>query len=115
MEVGQNEAHNDCQTYLIDLAAFVRSIIAQCRTVRDIATKLIGSIPKNYDTVYIVCDTYKDDSIKSSERLSRGTGERNILKNPDMKVPYNINSFLSVDDNKEDLFRLEEGQFQKTL
>ena len=42
----------------------------------------------------------------SMERHSRGEGERILLINPDMKAPYDINKFLSVGKNKEELFEL---------
>ena len=106
METDVDDANGKCDTYMIDLAAYIRSIIKQCRTVRDIAIKLHASIPSTYKTVYVVCDRYLEGSIKSSERVSRGEGDRVVLQNPDMKVPYNINSFLSVGKNKEDLFSL---------
>ena len=60
---------------MIDLAAYVRTVIKQCKTVRYIATKLLASIPSSYDTVYVVCDTYLEGSIKSAERQTRGDGD----------------------------------------
>ena len=66
----------------------------------------MNSIPSNYNKVYILCDTYEDMSIKSFERQMRGAGERCILKNPDMKLPYDINKYLSVGKNKEELFNI---------
>ena len=47
-----------------------------------------------------------EGSITSAERKTRGDGNRCILKNPDMKVPYDFNYFLSVGQNKDDLFNL---------
>ena len=106
MEIDINDAHERCKTYMVDLAAHVRSVIKQCTTVTDIVDKLLASIPSRYETVYVVCDTYLKGSIKSAERQTRGDGNRCILKNPDMKVPYDIDCFLSVGKNKEHLFNL---------
>ena len=108
MESTPDDAHRKCKTYMLDLAAYVRSIINQCSNVREIATKLIASVPSTYETLYVICDRYEECSIKTAERSTRAGngGERVILKSPDMKVPYNINSFLSVGQNKEDLFNL---------
>ena len=108
MDCHLDDAKEKCKTYMLDLAAYIRSVIKQCSTVRDIATKLLASIPSTYETLYVMCDKYEDGSIKTAERQSRaeGEGERVLLKSPDMKVPYNINSFLSVGQNKEDLFNL---------
>ena len=98
--------NSQCKIYMLDLAAYVRSVVKQCRTPREIVQKLIISIPVSYKTIYVVCDTYKSCSIKTIERKTRGVGERCILKTPDMKIPYNINNYLSVGDNKEELFNL---------
>ena len=49
---------------------------------------------------------YLEGSIKSAEQQTHGDGNRCILKNPDLKVPYDIDYFLSVGQNKEDLFNL---------
>ena len=106
MEVDIDEANLNCKTYMVDLAAYVRSIIKQCKTVRDIAVKLLGSIPTTYDTIYVMCDQYHEGSIKSAERISRGEGDRIILRNPEMKVPFDISRYLSVGKNKEELFKL---------
>ena len=57
-------------------------------------------------TIYAVCDTYLEGSINSTERKTRGDGNRYILKSLDMKVPYDIDCFLSVGQNKEDLLNL---------
>ena len=75
---------------MVDLAAYVRSVIKQCTTVRDIANKLLASIPSRYDTEYVVCDMYLEGSIKLAEWQTRGDGNRCTLKNPDTKVPYDI-------------------------
>ena len=48
MEFGAGEAHNNCKRYLVDLAAYIRSTIMQCRTVRDIAVKLMKSVMKPF-------------------------------------------------------------------
>ena len=53
MEIDINNAHEKCKTYIVDLAAYIRSVIKQCKTVRDIADKLLASIPSRYDTVYV--------------------------------------------------------------
>ena len=45
MEVETIVAHQKCKTYMIDLAAYVRSVITHCKTVRDISNRLLSSIP----------------------------------------------------------------------
>ena len=102
-------------TYLIDLAAAIRSLICTGSTIREMAFKIIATVPTQYTTVFIVCDTYRENSIKGGERQARGTSERYVLTSPDMKVPYDFAGFLCNGENKEMLFNLiqkaiEEGR-----
>ena len=53
----------------------------------------------------IVWDTYNENSLKKSARENRGSGARRRVA-PSVKVPSNWNSFLRVDDNKTELFKL---------
>eukprot|EP00112_Aurelia_sp_Birch-Aquarium-sp1_P008791 Seg1979.1 transcript_id=Seg1979.1/GoldUCD/mRNA.D3Y31 product="hypothetical protein" protein_id=Seg1979.1/GoldUCD/D3Y31 len=94
------------QIYLLDLAAAIRSIVGQVATIRDLASKIMASIPKQYQTIYVVCDTYRINSIKGGERQARGVSARYVLNSPDMKVPYDFANFLRNGDNKEMLFNL---------
>ena len=70
------------------------------------AKQILDGIPVRYTTVFLVCDTYTKNSIKAGERIKRGVSERYILASPDMKVPYDFNSFLRNGENKEMLFDL---------
>ena len=45
MEIDINDAHEKCKTYMVDLDAYIRSIIKQYTTVRDLSNKLLASIP----------------------------------------------------------------------
>ena len=51
-------------------------------------------------------DMYKENSIKSLERTSRGSGQKRIIKGESTKRPENWKSFLSNDSNKQQLVRL---------
>ena len=93
-------------TYFLDLAAAIRSLVGPTSTIRQMATSILASIPARYTQIFIVCDTYKDNSIKGGERGKRGVSERYVLTSPDMKVPYDFNSFLCNGENKEMLFDL---------
>lgn len=53
----------------------------------------------------IVWDTYKEDSLKKGTREKRGPRARRRVA-PAVKIPPNWKSFLRVDDNKTELFRL---------
>ncbi len=93
-------------TYYLALAAAIRSLVRPASTIRQMATKIFATVPARYTTIVIVCDTYRDNSIKGSNRVKRGVSERYVLTSPDMKVPYDFNSFLRNGENKEMLFDL---------
>ena len=50
-------------------------------------------------------DSYDEESIKSQERLRRGTSERSILSGPATRV-HDYKNFLTNDDNKKQLCQL---------
>ena len=52
-----------------------------------------------------VTDTYKEISIKSSERNRRGFSDTFKIKGPATKVPKNFHQFLRSDSNKTQLIR----------
>ena len=105
------------KTYLLDLAAAICTLTANGSTKREMANGIMARIPSQYTTIFIVCDTYKDNSIKGGERQVRGVSERYVLTSPDMNVPYDFTSFLRNGENKEMMFNLvqkvvEEGHDQ---
>ena len=81
-------------TYLLDLAAAIRCLVGPMTTIRDMASKILSLIPPQYRTVFIIFDTYVENSIKGGERHARGVSERYVLTSPDMKLPYNLALFL---------------------
>ena len=95
-------------TYFLDLAAVIRTQTKDCVTISQLTWKLVNSIPSQYHTIFIVFDTYIQHSIKGGERRLRGDGRLYILKNPNMKLPSDMTSFLRNGQNKEMLFNLIE-------
>ena len=56
----------DLNLYFTDLAAAIRTIfISNFGTIRQLAWNIVGSVPQQYSTVYIICDTCRDKSIKA--------------------------------------------------
>lgn len=51
-------------------------------------------------------DCYHEDSIKSQERLRRGTSEKILLAGPATRKPYDFKMFLANDENKKQLCQL---------
>ena len=45
-------------TYFLDLAAAIRTQTRDCVTISQLARKLVNSIPSQYRTIFIECDTY---------------------------------------------------------
>ena len=102
-------------TYVLDLAATIRSLVGTMSTIRDLAHRILAMVPSQYRHVYIACDTYKGISIKGGERQARGMSERYLITTPDMKIPHNFTNFLQNGENKTMLFDLiqraiEEGK-----
>ena len=67
-EIQHDDIPAECDVYLLDLAAYVRTVVSLCKSVRDIADHLLKSIPAQYKTVCIVADNYNDVSIKGGCR-----------------------------------------------
>ena len=51
------------------------------------------------DQIVFSTDSYHPDSIKSQERLHRGTSQKHILYGPAMRKPKDMKEFLSNDEN----------------
>ena len=64
-------------TYLLDIAAAIRSMVGHVSTIRGMAWKIVASVPRQF-TIFIVCDTYRNNIIKRGERDARGVSERYV-------------------------------------
>ena len=53
--------------YVVDLAATIRSTVRIPGSFRELAMKLLNAIPRQYNHVYIACDTCGDGSIKNAD------------------------------------------------
>ena len=97
---------DDTTCYVVDLVAIIRSMIRIPGTFKELAMKLLNEIPRQYNHVYIACDTYSDGSIKNAKRALRGEGDHFFIKSQDIKISHNFVAFLSNGQNKERLFEL---------
>ena len=59
-------------------------------------------------TVYFVCDTYFEKSIKAAERKNRGSSDRLVVRSSKMRIPSHFQKFLNNNNNKERLFEIIE-------
>ncbi|CAB4005370.1 Hypothetical predicted protein [Paramuricea clavata] len=66
------------------------------------------NVPRQYNIVYVACDTYKLRSIKNSERSLRGDRDKFVIRSENVRVPADFKKFLANGDNKERLFELIE-------
>ena len=107
--INENEGHYH---YILDLAAKLRTITSAPKTFEDLGMKILREIPNKYNSLYIACDTYQDDSIKQNERNSRTAGKtaaKLLVKSAKVRVPSNFQQFLNNGENKERVFELIES------
>ena len=97
--------------YILDLAALLRSTVKIPNTFEDLAMQILNGIPMLFSTIYVACDTYRSVSIKSSERKSRGDGEKLLIRSAKVRIPQDFQKFLSNGANKERLFELIENSW----
>ena len=79
-------------------------------------------IPTNYHRVDIVADSYRENSIKSSERNSRRNTVKVMIKSEKFKVPQDFKEFLRNGENKTTFIKvvvqkkkLAKSKFKKKL
>ena len=83
-DVKQLSGKETLHTYFLDVIALMRVLPRNDGTVRDFAWRIFKSIPQQYSTIFLACDSYEDHSIKNVERIGRGSGLKYLLKSPDM-------------------------------
>ena len=55
-----SSTRNGKKAYVLDLAAQLRSMTTVPNTFEELAVKILNDIPREYETIYIACDTYRD-------------------------------------------------------
>lgn len=80
----------------------LQALVALPQTFGELAEKVMKILPSGPE-VHFVADTYKVDSIKSTERSRRGEGETFLLKGPSTKIPRDWRGFLKHGHNKNQL------------
>ena len=100
--------HDVMNTYFLDLASVARRQLKNFFTIRQLTWHIFHSIPNQFSSIYFICDTCQQKSVKNAERLLRGSSLRYILKSPDKKLLADRQSFLKNSVNKEILFNLVE-------
>ena len=69
------------------------NFLKDCFTIRKLIWQIFHLVPNQFFSIYFFCDAYQQKSIKSPERLLRGSSQRYILKSPEMKLPADMQIF----------------------
>ena len=68
-----------------------------------LACKVLQSIPKGYERVDLVADTYRLVSMKIAGRNKRGSSSKVSIKSAKSKIPRDFSSFMQNNENKSHL------------
>lgn len=91
--------------HIIDGNAVLQSMMNIPETFGEISDHVFNQLPKSGD-VHFVTDTYKKNSIKSFERMRRGSTPTFLVSGPKTKTPRDWKGFMSNDKNKTQLINL---------
>ena len=58
--------------YFLDVIALMRLMPLNNGTLRDFVWRILKSIAQQYSTLFLACDSYKDNSIKNVEAIGQG-------------------------------------------
>ena len=100
------QARPENKIYILNLAANIPSVGNIPDTFKDLAWQLLCDIPKQYNTIYIASDTYKNLSVKSDEHSLRGNSDRFVIRSEEVRIPADFKTFLTNGDNKERMFEV---------
>ena len=105
----EEEPQLNADVFIIDLMAQIRVLTKEVPdTYEEFVIKFLHSIPKGYARIDIVADTYREKSIKSSERNKRGNleSQKIMINSEKSKMPRDFQKFLRNGDNKSRLIEL---------
>ena len=73
---------------------------------KEFILKFLQTIPKRFCRVDILADCYRDNSIKSSERMKKEESSKIRIGSVMSRLPRDMNKFLMNNDNKNTLIKL---------
>ena len=91
--------------FLVELMALIPTISPVPVTYAKLGKTLVSQLPKGYQRVDIIADTYRENSLKNNERDSRGVFNKVIICSALSRIPRNFTEFLKNGDNKTTLKR----------
>ena len=90
--------------FLVDLMALIPTVSPVPVTYAELG-KTVNQLPKGYQRVNIIADTYRENSLKNNERDSRGVFNKVIICSALSRIPRNFTEFSKNGDNKTTLKR----------
>ena len=78
----------ELSTYFLNLAAANRSQLKDCETIKQLAWRILSSVPKQFDTTFTVCDTYLTPSNVVKEDF--------VVKTKDMSSSLSAYDYLLI-------------------
>ena len=107
------ESLNYDSVCIVDGNALFHSMTEIPNTYSQLAERLLSYLP-NTTCVHFVTDTYKFDSIKSAERIRRGSSEGNdYAVGEHIQVPRKWKQFLCSENNKKALINFLKTEWEK--
>ena len=100
-------------TYMVDLMALIRTVSPVPETYSSLTNNRIERLPKDYNRIDIIADTYQENSLKNNERDMRGISDKVIVSSPPSKIPQNSTDILKNGDNKTRLIELIKDELLK--
>ena len=97
--------------YVIDGNALFHSLNKIPETFGEVARTVFNSLP-GVSKVHFLTDNYKEDSIKSTERIRRGNSLAYSIAGPLMTTPRVWKEFLKNEDNEKDLINCILNEWQ---
>ena len=93
--------------------AMIRSLPGLYNTYHDLEFKLFDMLPKGYEGIDIIADTYQKNSMKDPERNKRDTSAKVMVQSAQSKIPRNFSEFLKNGENKTRLIELIKSTSKK--
>jgi len=93
--------------FIVDFIAQVRVLLTGANgTFEDFFNRFLGSIPGSYKRIDIVADTYRDFSIKTMERSSRGKSSKILIGSFKSRLPSDMSKFMMNNGNKNEMIQM---------
>ena len=103
----------ECKRSWINLtkeSVFIKSCSLELKfwvlSIRQFTMRIISSISRLFLKIFLVCDTFRQNSIKTWDKRMRGSGEKYEIKLTDMKVSVDSDDFIINSSSKATLTKL---------